>query len=253
MQVAISNHRLKLASHVRACESDGQVILLDLLRSRYLGVGASTAKALAEHIEGWPVHSAGNDSAFSSATIGKLTQPLVAQGLLTEAPPNSLLNALLTTTPDRFPYPTIEEATASLDLDDAATTATIGVRQIAQFMKSAAVVAWWMRCLSLHSIAVKVSTRRERLLRPGTDSLEAMLRGTAAYEALRPFVFTAQEKCLHDSLALVGFLASQGALPRWVIGVKTSPFGAHSWVQCGQTVLNDQHEYVRRFRPILVV
>lgn len=253
MQVATSNHRLKLASHVRACECDGQVILLDLRRSRYLGVGASTAKALAEHVEGWPVQSAGTDSSFSSTTIGKLTQPLVSQGLLTEAPPDSLPHALLNTTPDPLPYATVEEATASIDFEDAASTATIGVRQVVQFLKSAAVVAWWMRCMSLHSITLKVATRRERLFRPGTDSLEAMRGATAAYETLRPFVFTAREKCLYDSLALVGFLASQGALPRWVIGVKTSPFGAHSWVQCGQTVLNDQHEYVRRFRPILVV
>ena len=74
-----------------------------------------------------------------------------------------------------------------------------------------------------------------------------------AYETLRPFVFTAREKCLLDSLALVMFLAKDGLLPRWVIGVRTGPFGAHSWVQCGTTVLNDQHEYVRQFRPILVV
>jgi hypothetical protein len=35
--------------------------------------------------------------------------------------------------------------------------------------------------------------------------------------------------------------------------VTTRPFGAHSWVQDGTMVLNDQHEHVRGFRPILVV
>ena len=245
MRNAPSHHRLRLASHVRACESDGQVILLDLRHNRYLGVGASTAKALAEHVEGWPARSERTDSSPRSATIGDLTQRLVSQGLLTDTP--------LCTPFCRLPDATVEEATASLDLEDASTDRTIGARQLAHFLKSAAVAAWWMRCRSLHSIAMVVATRRERLKGPSSDSLEAMRRGTAAYEKLRPFVFTAQERCLHDSLALVGFLAMEGALPRWVIGVKTSPFGAHSWVQSGETVLNDQHEYVRRFRPILVV
>lgn len=253
MRLAISNERLKLASHVRVCESDGQVILLDLRQSRYLGVGALTAKALAEHVEGWPAQAAGADSSYSSTAFDKLAQPLVSQGLLTRGPQKSLHNALLRTTQDRLPEPTIAEPTASLDLDDAASTPTVGIRQIAQFLKCAAVTSWWIRSLSLYSIAAKVTARRERLMTPGSELLETMQKAAVSYEALRPFVFTAQEKCLHDSLAFVGFLASQGAFPRWVIGVKTSPFGAHSWVQFGQTVLNDQHEYVRRFRPILVV
>jgi len=80
-----------------------------------------------------------------------------------------------------------------------------------------------------------------------------MRDGTAAYERLRPFVFTARDRCLYDSLALLGFLAKERHFPRWVVGVKTSPFGAHSWLQSGGTVVNDHHEYVRRFRPILVV
>ena len=245
MHIAPSHHRLRLALHVRACESDGQVILLDLRHNRYLGVGASTAKALAEHVEGWPARSDRTDSSPRSATIGDLTRRLVSRGLLTETP--------FCTASYRLPDPTVEEATASLDLEDASTDRTIGARQLAHFLKSAAVAAWWMRCRSLHSITIAVATRRERLKGRSSDSLEAMRRGTAAYEKLRPFVFTAQERCLHDSLALVGFLATEGALPRWVIGVKTGPFGAHSWVQSGETVLNDQHEYVRRFRPILVV
>ena len=245
MRVARSDHRLKLASHVRACESDGQVILLDLKHNRYLGVGGSTAKALAERVAGWPAFSDRTDSYPAREAVESMTQRLLTQGLLTDTASCTRL--------DRLPDATVDEATASLDFEDASTDRTIGARQFAHFLKSAAVAAWWMRCLSLQSIAMAVATRRERLKGPNSDSLEAMRKGTADYEKLRPFVFTAQERCLHDSLALVGYLAAQGALPRWVIGVKTCPFGAHSWVQSGHTVLNDQHEYVRRFRPILVV
>jgi hypothetical protein len=75
----------------------------------------------------------------------------------------------------------------------------------------------------------------------------------ATYDRLRPLVLTKHDRCVHDSLTLLGFLASEGLFPHWVIGVKTGPFGAHSWVQSGATVLNDLHENVRRYRPILVV
>ena len=83
--------------------------------------------------------------------------------------------------------------------------------------------------------------------------LDRMKQYAATYERLRPLLLTANEKCLFDSLAMMGFLADQDLYPRWIIGVKTRPFGAHSWVQAGSTVLNDQHEYVRQFRPILAV
>ena len=75
----------------------------------------------------------------------------------------------------------------------------------------------------------------------------------ARYTRLRPFALTTYDRCLNDSLALIHFLATQGHFPRWVIGVRVQPFGAHSWVQSGDVVLNDLPENVRHYRPILVV
>ncbi|MCU7375150.1 lasso peptide biosynthesis B2 protein [Paucibacter sp. O1-1] len=95
--------------------------------------------------------------------------------------------------------------------------------------------------------------RQARLLGSRAGSLEAMTPAVAAYERLRPLLFTARAQCLLDSLALIGFLARSGFAAHWVVGVRTGPFAAHSWVQNGNTVLNDQHEYVRQFRPIHVV
>ncbi|WP_431257592.1 lasso peptide biosynthesis B2 protein [Roseateles chitinivorans] len=82
---------------------------------------------------------------------------------------------------------------------------------------------------------------------------ESIRLAALTFERLRPLAFSARDRCLHDSLSLVFFLFAEGLSARWVIGVKTNPFGAHSWVQSGRIVLNDQHEYVRAFRPILVV
>jgi hypothetical protein len=115
--------------------------------------------------------------------------------------------------------------------------------------------SFWMRCRSLHAITGAVASRRERLevVSSSSGTPDSMQGTIAAYERMRLLAFTAYKHCLYDSLTLVSYLALEGQFPRWVIGVQTNPFGAHSWVQCGATVLNDQHERVRRFRPILVV
>lgn len=243
MQIVTSEPRLVLAPHVRACASDGQVILLDLRNSRFLGVGGAQSSALADRVQGWPRSQRRVPDCATAAVTNQLAASLLARGLLTD------------TSSKQSPHATVEEATASLDSDQDAPKSGIGARRLARFLRSAAVTSLWMRCRSLQAIATAVQARRDRLQvsASASSSLAAVRTGTAAYERLRPFVFTAHKNCLHDSLALIGFLASEGVFPRWVIGVKTRPFGAHSWVQMGATVLNDQHETVRQFRPILVV
>ena len=49
MPDAISPDRLRLASHIRACNCGRGVILLDLQRDRYLGVTESVSRGA-----GWP-------------------------------------------------------------------------------------------------------------------------------------------------------------------------------------------------------
>lgn len=240
--------RLRLASHVCACQSDGQVILLDLRRNKYIGVGGRRVAALAQAVDGWPASALDEGNPVLAPDIRTLTQPLLLQGLLTDRPSDRLVEKPFTAS--------IGEATASLDVEDAMENATIGVRRIVRMVRSAATAAMWLRCRSLLSIAHAVATRRARFEPAGAAGLpspDEMRAAVATYDKLRPLVFTARDRCLHDSLALVGFLAAEGMFPRWVVGVQTQPFGAHSWVQSDATVLNDHPDRVRRFRPILVV
>lgn len=234
---------LRLAPHVRACHSDGQVILLDLQRNKYVGVGGRHLTALAAAVEGWPRSPVEQDVPDAPVDVDVLTRQLRSQGLLTDQAAEQLPNGF------------IEEATVSLDTEDASRSATIGARRLSHFLQSAAGAAMWLRFRSLLWIAHAVADRRARLEGRGSRPapLDAMRNAVAAYEKLRPLVFSAHDRCLQDSLALVGFLAHEGIFPRWVIGVKTRPFGAHSWVQSGAIVLNDQHDHVRRFHPILIV
>jgi hypothetical protein len=70
---------------------------------------------------------------------------------------------------------------------------------------------------------------------------------------LRVFLFSHREECLHDSLALLEFLARYGIFPDWVFAVRARPFVAHCWVQYQDVVFNDTAEHVGGYTPIMVV
>ncbi|MBX3621267.1 MAG: lasso peptide biosynthesis B2 protein [Rhizobacter sp.] len=241
-QYAVDTPRqLHLAPHVRACRVEGQIILLDLLRSRYLAlsgealnlVDGTATLALKRPILG--------DSA--GPQLEALVQRLGAQGLLIDHPAAHRRG------------PDLEEPRRSFDVEDAGLRPALSIACVGRLVRCAALAALSIRMRSLYAITTSAERRRDKdnALQRTTSDPDAIARVAAAYDRLRPLVLTARDKCLQDSLALVHFMAAEGLHPRWVIGVKTRPFGAHAWVQHGDLVLNDQHEHVRRFTPILVV
>ncbi len=240
MRTVTPDQQFWLAPHVRACASDGQVILLDLRKSAYLAI--AQCDALEDRVDGWPRSADFVRAGIISGSANRTLLTLLERGLVTDTPSKRPRQA------------TVAEVTSSLNAEDNAPDRGIETRRLARLLLSAVQTTVWLRFRSLQAIATAVRDRRNRLRSPSTPcSLESVRTGTAAYERLRPFALSAHNNCLHDSLTLVAFLACEGAFPRWVIGVKTRPFGAHAWVQQGVTVLNDQHEVVRQFRPILVV
>jgi hypothetical protein len=75
----------------------------------------------------------------------------------------------------------------------------------------------------------------------------------ASFLWLRTWCYTAQRRCLFDSLVLSIYL-TRGMVPcTFVIGVANKPFLAHAWVQIGESVLNDTAEHVHNFKPILSI
>ncbi|MCC5617900.1 lasso peptide biosynthesis B2 protein [Nostoc sp. CHAB 5836] len=266
-------HELALASHVRACACDGQVILLDLRRSRYLGIGGPASQMLAQRLQGWPIAAQHSGTSLSSSATAALLHQLVSQGLVVDATTTRARNTDASSAFHTGPADSIEEATSTIELDQnlghgltsdpgKPHRTTVHIRRSLRFVRSVASAACWIRCRSLQAITRDIARRRIQLhgsraerkeATEANEVIEAMKPALVAYDALRPFVFTARDECLLDSLALLHFLSHEGLAPRWVLGVRTGPFAAHAWVQEGQTVLNDQHEYVRQFRPILVV
>lgn len=58
-------------------------------------------------------------------------------------------------------------------------------------------------------------------------------------------------KCLARSFLLLRFLQRSGQSADWVFGVRTWPFGAHCWLQVGDTALDEAVELAAEFKPIL--
>lgn len=232
---------LYLASHVRACAHGGQVILLDLRCNRYLGVASDRYGALASRCSGWPdSHATSRTLDLPADELATLAAPLLRQGLLTLIKPG---------VPADIAVP---EATQSLNADDVVDGVAIDARQTLRFIHAGSCAALSLRWRSLQSIAQRVKARRLHAVTTARRAAGQPLRATvASYLRLRPLMFSAHDRCLHDSLSLLDFLAPEGWYPSWVIGVATQPFRAHAWVQSGDLVISDLHENVRGYTPIL--
>lgn len=233
----------RFADHIRACRIDEQVILLDLKRDKYQGVGGPQSVSLSDFIVDWPAASAPppNAPAGQSPAVSSLLDSLAGQAMLVKAgnaPPSrtQLDEPLESWCPSAFEKPS-----------------NVTVRDLVQLAWSAAGAACWLEWQSLAQIERNVMRLRGRVARHAPTRSEELHRRVAKYMRMRPLVFSARDRCLHDSLSLIRYLAGQAFFPQWVIGVRTRPFAAHSWVQSGNLVLNDLHEHVRSFRPILVV
>lgn len=230
---------LRLAPHVRACRIDREVILLDLVRGKYYGLPC--LDGFEQHVQGWPpgdplepvVHADARDR-----LIGRLRRANLLAGNNGEA-----------TSRDDAPVPVPRRA-----LD-----AVVHARPrpsllfLARFAEASASAALAIQFRSLPSIVALVQSRRAIASRRGVHADLDLCAHAAAFEHLRPILFTVRDRCLFDSLALHQFLTYFGFQPRLVIGVKTCPFGAHAWLQWGDLVLNDHVEHVMQFRPILPI
>lgn len=234
-----NGQRLSLASHVRACQVDNQVILLDLRHDKYLGL--PQVSGLSAAIDGWPPDNRPDDHLSAALDLEPLVDRLAQRGLL--GPPGNMATSCRCAVP-----------AASLNALDTVGAVRPSPGRILQFLCCYAAAAWSLRHRSLLAISTSAAARRAASITPAEQAPGNRLRDlVAAYEYLRPLVFTTRDNCLFDSLALLRFLAMNGTHATWIIGVRARPFGAHSWLQVGDTVINDQRDHVLQFRPILVV
>lgn len=245
---ALADQRIWLAPHMRVCRLDALSVLLDLSRGRYLGLGAEQSRHLSDWVQDWPSDEQASPSEPPCDVPPAFVTRLLDRGMLTTEAPSQ-------TTRVRLPA-----ACRSLDTRDLSMELQVGPSRVARFVRATASATLWLRCRSLQAIAthlerVRGSRSRTRAegASPSLNGQTAMAVSVATFDMLRPLAFTSRDRCLFDSLALVNLLHLDGLDARWVIGVKDRPFAAHAWVQQDDLVLNDLHEHVRRFTPILIV
>lgn len=231
-----------LKQHVHYCRVDDGVIFLDLKHCKYIGIGVDHAHLLSSLVHGWPKSS-------WQAAPSCLVDAAEANTMVT-----SLLSADLLTTEaqlGREPLETVIESTDDLPFEgklgsESAPTA----RQVLRFVYSCAVAATMLRFLSMERIVARVAAKkRQPACRPETDARKLV----KIFRLLTPFLFSAKSACLFESLALFEFLSAHGVFTTWVVGVRTRPFGAHSWLQQGNLVLTDTVDRARDFTPLMAI
>ncbi len=236
-----------LANHVFICYCSNEAVLLDLKADRYVGLREATVRSLASLVEGWPESRGTAHQAARAETTAEDSRQLV----------NTLLGRGLLTTDARQGRAAIpdhpEDAATDLIDEDIDAAPTMRAHHVFNFFRAALVATVSLRWRPLDRVVERVQRRKRTQAAAQNADLESARSLVTIYQTLRPFVFTARDKCLFDGLAMVEFLSRYGLFPDWIFGVQAGPFAAHCWVQQRGVVFNDTADHVRSYTPIMVV
>ena len=237
---------LWLAPHVYLAALPSGSIILDLRQDRYFGLSQEQASELSKLVFGWPKgadYSSLSKDGFSSVT-NEVKEFFVSNGILTVDQRIGKSAA---------PVRLTSKATLRALGENLEKSVTIEPIYISRFIFACARAAYSLRFSPLERVIARAEKRRQESTQRtdfDTDRAASLVR---IFMRLRPYLFTAHDRCLFHALALLNFLAYFGVFPMWVIGVQTQPFAAHSWVQYDDLVLDSTPEEVCYYTPILAV
>ena len=238
-----------LAGHIFACATPHGAVLLDLRRNKYYGLDLTDVVSLADIVLNWPAKRSSAQN-VSTAALDRprrdtLVRSLLEANILQQSPPT-----------DRD----IGRSMFSLDGelvsvgDEIIAKAPVRPAHVAAFLFSLLSAFVSLRFLRLNFTVRVVHERKARALAKGywfDPDRAAQL--TFVFRRLRPYLFSANGNCMMHALALVNFMAIYGEFPCWVLGVKTQPWGAHSWVQHEKLLLDTNPAKVCPYNPLLCV
>lgn len=224
-----------LAQHAFVCRCDREVVILDVRRDRYLAVDAIRHAGLAALVQDWPACNDDSGSVDAMPTLS-LAQSLMSLGVLTQAPQAGKSASPLRAVLARYECNQASHARARTFFE--VLTATVTASLI-------------LRWLPFEQVVARVSRRHKHPHAPSSTGELCDLVGQFQYA--HSWLFSSDRRCLHESLALLEFLARHRHYPRWIFGVHTAPFAAHCWLQHDDVVINDSLENVAQFTPIMMV
>jgi Transglutaminase-like superfamily len=232
-----------LSAHAYACEFNDGAIILDLLSDTYLGINAPHLPGLRARVQNWPdtTRDDREERLSDTSNAGALIDDLIKRGILTTSPTS------------RQPPPMAIPTMALTVVGSAGVRGRIRLMHIAQFIIAFLVVALCLRRKRLPALIDWIRRRQFSIRCEHSIAREDAVTRLRSFLWLRTWFYTAQRRCLFDSLVLSVYL-TRGMTPcTFVIAAATKPFLAHSWVQIGESVLNDTAERVQDFTPILSV
>ncbi len=221
------------------CELDDGAVILDLRSDAYLGIDAQHLSNLRIRIGNWPDSGRG-DRELPRRDLSA-TESVIS---------NLLSRGILTNTPTIRPPCSAKDPTVALVIPRSSWR-RITPRCAAQFFLAYLMVVLRFRKNGIASLVDWLRRHQSSIHRGHSVTREEIVERLASFLWLRTWCYTAQRRCLFDSLVLSVYL-TRGMVPcTFLIGVTTKPFLAHSWVQIGESVLNDTAERVQDFTPIL--
>lgn len=227
------------------CPLDGGVVFLDARRCEYLAVGTTRVADLAEGLAGWL--ATGPTTADKAPARGAITSPLLAD----------LVRRGILTTSVRDGKPAQPVSLAALRALPSAAYSAIttpsALAALPSFLTALGRAAVRLRQRNLLQLLRRIEMRKAHAQCSACRRYPDVALLVNRFNRLRVWFYSAENACLKDSLILADFLLSCGALPTLVIGVRSRPFAAHAWVQCGDMVLNDALETVQRYTPIVAI
>ncbi|HXS91026.1 MAG TPA: lasso peptide biosynthesis B2 protein [Steroidobacteraceae bacterium] len=228
-----------LPAHVFACWQT-TAVLLDLKRNRYFGLPLRESAELMRLLHRGGAVIDDNPSDGSQT----LAHDLLESGLLVRESPTTRI------TP------------ATVHLDGELTSfgyerrrhVAVRSHHLANHARAYVWARFAVSLRSFYSVACEVSNRKHATSHAGTiTNTEQLLELVSVFQELRALTFTSKDKCLFHALALTRFLSLYDVFPTWALGVCTTPWAAHSWVQHGNLLLDATPEQVVNFTPILCI
>ncbi len=226
-----------LAPHIRVCRTQCDTVGLDLQRNRYFGLGDNETSLLV-HLG---VLDGGEATLLSGSQVSTLRDALMRAGLLVPADATHEGTG-------SGPSMTMDPPAASAGYEHT-DTAPIRMHHILNLLRAFMWAQLALKKQSLHAISLQVS--RARLTRKEPFESSRAIALVSTFRRLRPFLYGARQRCLLHALTLTRFLAHYDQYPHWVIGVRTRPWAAHSWVQAGVMVLDGRPDDVCDYTPLL--
>lgn len=234
-----------LASLVYSCITKDGIVFQDLRNNKYRGISTSDLQILAPYVPDLAAYSRDDDDAQLKARDAgrQVAEALVKAGILTRGRDSR----------PHIPSRRIDVRGELIALEGETDRDTeIRFDHVWTFLRCCARARYSLTCRPISKVVAGVNATRSSSAVARFDVVRAA-ELVSIFRRVRSFVFTARGHCLFHALALVTFLQHYEVYASWVMGVKTNPWGAHSWVQEGDYVLDTNPEKVCEFTPILAV